>query len=331
MGAGTGGLVWTGLQRLAAPQLMLLFFLLAATGALWVIKGDAPPTQAMLPALVVLVVNLTAAIITHRRFRTDLSLLVFHLALLVFVVLLFVARLTYLDGQAAVTRNEAFNGSLVKVNQGPWHRNQLQSVRFVNLDFTDEYPLNGNGYLTFNSLRWWDETGKARISEIGDDLPLVINGYRFYASRKGFAPRLIWQHDSGEIHYADVKLGSIEPDGWFDGNSWPLPNGPTIWLHLATQIDYPQPGATRVNLGINETDSALVVRVGDKRYELRPGQSLELDGGVINYAKLDVWMGYEVVYDMTMPWLIAVCLIGIGSMVIFYAKRIVRPPVQDVT
>lgn len=310
------------LRRLAAPQLSALCFVLAAAGALWVAEGDGTPTLAMLPSLSLLVVNLAAGLVTNARLRTDLPLLLFHLALAAFVALILVARLTYVDGIVSITRGAVFDGALTQVEHGPLHGDGLSALRFSNEGFVDQYPANGNEYRTYNALRWWDSAGKAHVAEIGDDRPLVIDGYRIYATRRGLAPRMIWVRSSGEFEFASIQLGALEADGWYEGNSWQLQEGPEIWVGMQHELARPGPGARRADLGVAEIESPLVVRIGADRHELRKGDSLMLPQGTLTYANLDAWLGYRIVYDPTTPWIVATAAIAIASLIWFYALRI---------
>ena len=310
------------LRYLAAPRWSVLFFILAAAAALWVAEGGASPMVAMPLPLSLLAINLLASIATHPRFRSDLPLLFLHLALISLVSLWLVASLTYVDGAASVTRGTSFDGSLHRVDKGVWHGGGVHRLRFSNEGFVDEFPANGNEYLTYNRVRWWREDGTVQVSEIGDDLPLVLDGYRIYASGRGFAPQLLWKPLSGDVEFASIQLGGIQPDGWFDGNSSALANGPTIWVRLSHEIKRPAPGTRRLDLGASEIDSPLVIRIGEVRHELRRGQSLQLPDGSLTYVRLDAWMGYRIVNDPTTPWVLIAIGLGIVSLILFYWKKI---------
>ncbi len=312
------------LRRLAAPQVTVLCFVLLAAGALWIAEGGAPATTAMAAPLSLLMVNLLASVATHPRFRTDLPLLIFHLALMALIVLFFLGRMTYADGVVPVTRGAVFDGALVQVERGPWHGDGFERLRFGNEGFVDEYPANGNGYLTYNRVRWWDADGGSHVVEIGDDRPLVLDGYRIYANRKGLAPRLLWQRDSGEVEFASMQLGSLEPDGWYEGSAWSLPAGPDIWVGMQHEFERPEPGSRRVDLGVADIDTPLVVRVGDARHQLATGQSLALPGGKLTYVRLDAWMGYRIVYDPTTHWIVGTVALAIASLIWFYVQRVFR-------
>ena len=309
------------LVLLASPKLTVAIFLLIAAAVLWINEGGNK-TLAIAPPLLLLIINLSASIATHGKLRTNLALLIFHLALIAFLVLLLVARLTYLNGQIAINLGNSYDGHLLASEQGPWHINRLRSQRFTNLDFIDEFPADGDGYLTFNRVSWQDQQGATFYAEIGDDTPLVMDGYRFYATRRGFTPRLIWQPDSGTIHSVDIRLGLVEPDGWHAGYEWQAPEGEKLWITLDYQVKHPEPGASLKNLNMKHIDAPVVIRTKSERLLLPLGETLEINGGKLTYSSLNVWMGYQVVYDPAMPWLFGTCLVGIFSLIAFYIRRI---------
>jgi cytochrome c biogenesis protein len=65
----------------------------------------------------------------------------------------------------------------------------------------------------------------------------------------------------------------------------------------------------------------LILRYRDQRYELRPGDELELSGGILRYQKLTTWMGYKIDYDWTRPWLLAAALIGLLGLFVHFILK----------
>jgi len=89
----------------------------------------------------------------------------------------------------------------------------------------------------------------------------------------------------------------------------------------------PQPRDGRlVARGAGELQHHLVLRVGELRQELRPGDVVALDGGKLAYVGMGSWMGYRVIYDPTKPWLVATTLVAVGSLLAFYARLLRRRP-----
>jgi cytochrome c biogenesis protein len=92
-----------------------------------------------------------------------------------------------------------------RIRAGPWHWGAKDEVHFENLDFRIEYKPGLQRDMTVNKVRWRDESGIPRTMEIGDQVPLVIRGYRFYtSSNKGFAALFRWEPNGGK-----AELGSI--------------------------------------------------------------------------------------------------------------------------
>ena len=312
------------LARLASPKLTVLTFLWLAAGALWIAEGgDA--THAMLGPLVLLTVNLCAALVVVPKLKSDPFLLVFHLALLALLALVTVARLTYMEGQVTLTRGVPFDGQYEKIEFGPWHGEHWARLRFTNDRVVDEFPANGDEYRTYNRVRWRDPSGTAREADIGDDRVLEIEGYRIYARYRGFAPLLLWEHPDGAIEYVSVQLGRIEPDGWHGGKTWQLPGGPEVWMGLDHRFERPARGATLIDLGSAQIASPLVVRIGDERNSLAPGATLRFpSGGALTYVRLDAWMSYRIAYQALTPWMVAACLMAAASLIGFYSRRVFR-------
>ena len=312
---------------LASPKLTVAFFLLLAAGSLWVAQGSADATLTTLPALILLVLNLAAAIVSNPRFRADLPLLLFHLALLALVVLMALARLIYFDGATILTAGTAFEGNLAKDTRGPLHGQGLRALRFANEGFTEKFPERSKYQVTYNRVRYWDGVGASHLVEIGDDRPLVLDGYRIYATqRRGFSPLFRWQPKVGESTLGTVQLPDRGDNELGPATSWQLPSGPQVWVLLNMEDSpAPAPGGQRNGLGADENAHSLVLRIGERRLMMRAGESVELDGGELSYLRLDSWMGYRIVYDPTEPWLVATVLVGIASLLWFYSRLLRRP------
>lgn len=317
-------------RALASSRLMVAFFVLMAAGSLAVAHGLMEPTPAVLVPLGLLVLNLTAAIASKPRFRADFPLLVFHVALLAFVALLAVARLTYFEGTAKVGVGEYFSGTLRTEERGLLHGDAARALRFFNAGFTEHFPEQNPYRRTDNRVRFAAEAGKQLEGVIGDDRPLVLDGYRIYTtSNRGFSPVLKWTAADGAIEQATVHLGQIGEDGFSPGVVWQVPGGPALWLSLSTEPVRPQPGTARDNLAAQDAQNMLVLRHNERFYDLRRGESVELPGGRLAYAGLNAWMGYRIIYDPTKPWLIGTVAVAIASLLWFYARRLWRTWDED--
>lgn len=319
-----------GIKALASPRLMVAFFLLMAISALGVSYGVVAATPAALLPLGLLTINLSASIASNTRFRADLPLLVFHVSLLAFVALLAVARLTYFEGAAKVSVGERFAGDFYKEAAGALHGDGARALRFSNDGFVETFPEKNKYRSTRNKVRFTNTGGTLQEGEIGDDRPLVLNGYRIYTSRnRGFVPAVQWAAQDGTIHFAALQLGAAGEDGFTPGRQWLIPFGPNVWMSLSTEPMPPVPGTERINLGAKEAHNKLVLNHDERFQELRLGQSIDLPGGKLSYTGLSAWMGYSIIYDPTTPWLTATLSIAIASLVWFYAQRLWRTWDED--
>lgn len=312
------------LAALASPRWTVSFFVLTALAALAVAHGLLTATVLMAVPFVLLVANLAAALFTHARFRVDLPLLLFHLALLGLVALLVLARLVYLDARVTLSSGTAFDGELQLLERGPLHPGRVQDLHFANDGFTEDFYAQGRGKqkATYNRVQWQDAGGRWQAAQIGDDQPLLLNGYRIYTTRRrGFSPVFQWLPTGGVASPGTVQL-SAQDGAYAHSASWTLAGGPEVWVMLeAPESDQPRAGQL-ANLGARGLQHSLVLRIGPQRFELSPGQSLTLPQGQLTYVRLDTWMGYLISYDPTIPWIMATILIGLGSLIWFYWRRI---------
>lgn len=253
--------------------------------------------------------QLLAALVVHPAFRRKLPLLVAHLALLALVVLAGLGRLLALDGRFELTQGVPFDGRLLDQRAGPLHLHGLDRLAFLHEGFEIDYAPGLRRGVTRNTVHWRDEAGLARTAVIGDHRPLVIDGYRIYTSpNKGFAPLLRWQPAQGTPVLGAVHLPSFPMHALRQSREWQLPDGRAVWVMLQIDDKLIDPAAAaRFRM---PAEHSLVLRVGDARHELAPGQGLAIDGGTLVYERLSTWMGYRVAYDPTLPWLLASALLA---------------------
>lgn len=315
------------LKNLASPRWTVVFFLMTAISVLLVKENLTQPTSAMVLPFSLLILNLGSSIAIHPRFRADLPLLIFHLALLLIVALFVVGRLTYMYGSINVLRSAPFDGVVDKLDHGPLHGAGYRDLKFVHgrtiEKFNDEI---GHHIEIRNLLRWQDVSGRWQETELRFGYPIIMDGYRIYPSgRRGYVPIFEWQPNHGPGELGAVQLFGANEEFAENSNDWLLPNGQKAWLLLEKKSPGPPPrGTVRTDLGASELEHHLVVRIGDDRHELRLGDEMAISGGVLRYVKLESWGGYSLIYDPTEPWLIASLLIAVSAMGWFYYRRFNR-------
>lgn len=321
------GVAWRVLEVLASLKLTLVVLAALGAGIVVAYVSATPATWALAAPLAAFALNLLAAVATNPIFRRKTSLLIFHLALIALILLIAAGRLTYLKGQLELAEGEMFDGQLTQQENGPWHPNRLDTLRFSNESFTISYAKGVRRGATRNQIAWVAPDGSGQRAVIGDQDPLVLSGYRFYTTHnKGFAPTFTWHPSSGAAPVTGtVHLPAYPLHQHKQALEWVPPDGKTpLWVMLQFDeviLDPAKPSEFRL-----PSSHLIVVRAGEARYELKPGERVSLAEGVLEYKGLRVWMGYTVFYDFTLPWLLAACLLAVLSLAWhFWSKFSARP------
>jgi len=295
------------------------------------VRGLSDRTIAWLfvgPSIVLLLaVNLISAIISNPRINRRGGLLVFHLGLLSIVVLAAIGRLTHMDGRVEIIAGAEFSPELVTdVHSGPLHSGALADVKFVQGPFTVEYRAQMMRGLTHSQVALPDNEGGWREAVVGDDRPLLIEGYRFYTTfNKGFAPILSWtSHDGRVSETGAVHMPSYPLFDFKQSNSWTPQGGDEIkfWLQLETGLTAEEAWV----LDGRRATGTLVVNVSDERTELLPGQSVKMASGTLRYERLTTWMGYKLFYDPTLQWMFLAAFITIAGLSAHLWRKLAAEP-----
>lgn len=302
------------LKRLASLRLTLWLIGLLALGTIVAFRVDSMRTWPLVIPLLLLTANLVAAVATNGTFRRQTALLVFHLSLIALLLLVAGGRLTYLNGHVGVTEGASFDGQLASTDAGPWHTGSLAQIRFVNEGFTIDYAPGLQRGPTRNRVRWQDSAGSWIEATIGDQTPLMIDGYRFYTTfNKGFAPTFEWIDRNGLSTFGSVQLPPYPLKEFSQAAAWTPPGATTsLWIMLDIDNTVLNPDE-HTTFRLPET-YRLIARSGDERHVLQAGDGIDLPEGHLRFIGLRSWMGYRVHYDWTLPWLFAACAVGVASL-----------------
>lgn len=310
---------------LASLKFTPVGLLLLGIASIAVYKFDDSAAAWLSLPLFLLALNLIAAVATNGVFRKQLPLLVFHLALIVLVMLAAVGRLMYFKGTAEVTVGTSF-ADLRHRDAGPLHLDRIADVHFTNDGFAIEYMEGPVLDRLVNRVRWQDRLGQERVAEIEPNKPLILHGYRIYpTSNKGFAPVLFWQPKTGDATLAAVHLPQYPGNATNQAQSWhPAASKDDIWIMLEVEdglIAADKPSQFRL-----PKEQKIVVRHQANRWEMRPGERIELPDGTLEYRELRTWMGYRFFSDWTIPWMLASCAVAVLSLSWHFWRKFASVP-----
>lgn len=314
------------LSRLASLKITLVLLALLGIDVALTYRAEVRTDWPLAVPLALLAVNLACAVITNPVFRRQTALLAFHLALIAITLLIAAGRLTYLRGQLELSAGETFDGALTQSDHGPWHWGRIGEASFTNHGFTIDYSPGLQRNETRNTVSWIDASHRVRQAVIGDQQPLALRGYRFYTSpNKGFAPLFTWFGTDGAVRRGTVHLPSYPINQYAQAQEWSLPDAELkLWVML--DFDEVLLDPKRTSQFRLPQHHKLVLRAGEERRELRPGDRIAFPQGVLVYEGLTTWMGYTVFYDWTMPWLLAACLLAAASLAWHFWKKFAAQP-----
>lgn len=319
----------SAMTTLASLRLTLGGFVLLAVGVLHFYLNAASVYWLVAP-LALLALNLLAALIGNPRFRRQGGLLVFHIGLLLLLVLAAAGQMLGFTGQAEIVAGQRFRDAVVTpMRVGPWHDSaRLASVDFVQGDFTVEYaPLLVRGR-TQSTVLAAAKTGQARSVTVGDRVPYVERGYRFSTTpNKGFALVLTWSAEGAGPVTGAVHLPSFPLRDWNQIATWSTPAGEALDLELEPSVSV-RDDAEWV-LDSRGAGGRLWLTAGGQRRALEVGESAFLSGGTLRFEAVRMWMGYQVYYDPTLPWLLAASLIAVVGLAWHFWGKLWSRPLND--
>lgn len=300
--------------RLTVPGMLML-----ATGVLLrYLDAESSVLWIVLP-LLLLAVNLLAALWVNPRFRRQPALLMFHICLLLLVVLVAASQLTSLQGRLEIVEGQAYAAAAVEiVRRGPWHpAGRLREVAFTQGTVRVDYRPGLRRVRTESHLGLPADAAAV----IGDNTPLEAAGYRFYTTpNKGFAAILTWRDAAGHTTTGAVHFPSYPVNDWRQHNDWTSPDGTAVGLELsfATPPDF---GRDWTLTG-NRTDAVLQVNVRGATQVLQPGGQLRIGDGILRFETVRLWMGYEIRYEPLLPWLFATAVTGVLALGWHFRRRL---------
>ncbi|RKZ69310.1 MAG: hypothetical protein DRQ44_03235 [Gammaproteobacteria bacterium] len=268
--------------------------------------------------LLVLAVNLLAAIAVNPRIRQNSGLLIFHICLLALVLLAALAQLTSMKGRVEIVQGQVFDSEQVTVVQrGPWHSLQaLKQLRFAQGDIQVDYTENLRRGATRSQL-----TVNGESFVVGDNRAFFAHGYRFYTtSNKGYAAMLSWFGENGQSIQGAIHFPSYPLYDWKQDNQWLTPAGQLLKMKLISSKQTQPDNSWQLD-SRKASGSLQIELASGKQQTLNAGQRIEFQGGVLEFVEVRMWMGYSIYYNPWLAWFFAASIVGVfGLAWHFYLK-----------
>jgi cytochrome c biogenesis protein len=312
---------------------LVLFFIFGASVVAWHFTEHALKDWLITIPLLFLAFNLMAALLTNKIFRHQGWLLLFHIALLLLLLLVGISQITKLIGSVEVTNGTVYDQSSAQWQQGVFHPNRLDKLQFKLEHFVINYEPNAAGNAqrldTQAYLTWQDEEGGVKKGIVGDRVPLELYGYKLYTTyNKGFAPTFRWVPHEGAPIMGAVHLPAWPANEFNQANDLQIPGTSyKIWLRL--RFFDPIFSSTEPSIFRIPNNSVLIVRVGEQRHELQKGQSIEFPTGRLEFLGLNTWMGFQIFYDWSLPWILAVSLLAVFGLGGHFRQKFAPTPWLD--
>jgi len=307
------------LTRLASLELTLVGILGVITFSFVYNRMPEISTSWIVVPLVLLSINLLAAILTNGAFRKQAALLVFHVCLLAVITLIGIGVMIRFDGHVEVVERERFDAANVQISEmGMFHRMNLDAVAFTQRDVEVAYQPG----LIRRSIRSevidHRETDDNRLITIGDRVSATFIDYRFVTTfNKGYAIVVLWSGSNGELQRGSINFPSFPEFEWKQINAWTTPGGDQLLLELSLDAAAPRDEAWL----LNSKNVQFAVDISGNElasHTLQPGDSVQIGGGTLKIEDLRMWMGYRIDFNPLLPWIFAAAMLALIALAVHF-------------
>jgi cytochrome c biogenesis protein len=266
--------------------------------------------------------NLLAAILSNRVFRSQAALLMFHIGLLCVLLLAGAGILLRFEGSVEVVEGGDFEPDQVTTRQRGWlHSSQLNKISFTQGPIEVRYRAGLLRDTTQTSVERHD----GGLLVVGDRQGMRSNGYRFTTTfNKGFSVLLLWEGNDGSRSLGAVNFPSYPDLEWKQVNDWTTPAGEPLQLELklADRVPEHQPWV----LSSRDTPYRLAISSGaDEIVNVGEGDVFNVDGGKVHVRDLRLWMGYRVDCNPVLPWLVVAAFLSLAALAVHVQQKFTGP------
>lgn len=315
------------LKNLASLRLTLVGMIALAVLAVVGSRNLEIGTGITIWPIALLVLNLLAALLTNKSFRTQTGLLVFHVGLLLVFACIGLTVLTHYEGRVEVVQGAAFDASQVTtMKQGWWHDHRLGDVDFFQDEISVNYLPNFIRLDTNSTIQYRTAAGELRQVTTGDRRTANIDGYEIAATfNKGFAVILRWTAADGRVALGSVHFPSYPSFDWKQVTTWTTPAGQSVELELELEEPVADIGKSWT-LGRTDVPFVVQVRRSDSAMETaRNGEIVVLERGTVRVEGLRMWMAYRISYLPYLSWMFVAAMLAIIGLTIHFGGNYLSP------
>ncbi|MCG7904464.1 MAG: hypothetical protein JAY60_18810 [Candidatus Thiodiazotropha weberae] len=310
--------VW--LRSMSSLRITGIGLLLLGAGGV-VASGQNQNSQWLIIAsLLLLAINLCAALLSNPLFRLKPALFGMHVGLLLLAVSLAYGHLSRFRGHFEITEGQGFDPQQVIVDR--------QSLLAHELPLEDAFR-QGEVRINYAPGMMRRDTNSqllladGQMSIATDGQPAVIDNNRFYVTHnKGFSALISWWPAGG----GPPSLGTLHFPSYprlapMQHLFWTAPDGTELSIELAPK-HIPHDENWALNRSMSEM-LLLVTREGNKT-RLGPGESIRLAGGVCRFEGIRMWIGYRIFHDPSLYWCFASAMMVVCCLAWHLAGRYLR-------
>ncbi|MEW8259815.1 MAG: hypothetical protein AB2720_13600 [Candidatus Thiodiazotropha taylori] len=310
--------VW--LRGLASLRITGIGLLLLGAGGVVASTQSQNSQWLIVASLSLLVINLSAALVSNPLFRLKPALFGMHVGLLLLALSLAYGHLSRFRGHFEITEGQGFDPQQVIVDRQGLLAHELPlEDAFRQGEVRINYAPGMVRRDTNSRLLLAD--GKTSIATDGQ--PAVIEENRFYVTHnKGFSAVVSWWPAGGDT----ASIGTLHFPSYprlapMQQLSWTAPDGTELSIELEPKRI---PQDENWTLSHSMSEALLLVTRNGNTTRLGPGESIRLEGGVCRFEGIRMWIGYRIFHDPSLYWCFASAMVVVCCLAWHMAGRYLR-------
>ncbi len=295
-------------RALASLRLTLLGLVLLGAGGFAASRQLDGGQWLVIGSLLLLSLNLSAALFSNPTFRARPTLFGMHIGLLLLSLSLAYGQATRFRGHVELSEGAPFDPSRVVVDrEAPVPSALPEEGTFVQGDVSVNYAPG----LMRRETRSRVLRPDGAETSATDGQPLIIDGYRFYVTHnKGFSALVTWWPEPGAVgRTGTLHFPSYPRLAPMQRLTWTAPDGTALDLEVSPLLPPQDTGWTLTRemaeprLRVGAESDGVVLQEGDRM--TLPG------GGQLRFERMSLWIGYRIFYDPSLTWCFASALIAV--------------------